>query len=133
MVDSAKRFTTNDRTGSFQLGVVGSETITADSVSTIQAGMRITGDIQCQGALVIAGEVEGAVIAAELTVLSGGVIHGPLQGTRITVSGTVQGEIVATESLHLKAGAKINGDITTAQLSVERGAVISGQCSMPQG
>jgi cytoskeletal protein CcmA (bactofilin family) len=133
MEGTAKRFSTNERSGSFQLGVVGNEGVATDSVSTIQAGVRITGDIQCQGALVIAGEIEGTIIAAELTVLSGGVVHGPLQGTRISVSGTVQGEIVATESLHLKAGAKIHGDITTAQLSVERGAIITGQCSMPQG
>ncbi len=46
------------------------------------------------------------------------------------VSGIVEGKIIVGQLLNLKASSKIFGDIVTVKLSIEPGAVFSGNCKM---
>ncbi|MDO9341658.1 MAG: polymer-forming cytoskeletal protein, partial [Bacteroidales bacterium] len=46
------------------------------------------------------------------------------------VSGIIEGKITVGQLLNLKASSKILGDIATSKLSVEPGAVFSGNCKM---
>ena len=46
------------------------------------------------------------------------------------VAGILEGKIVVGQLLNLKASSKINGEIVTAKLSIEPGAVFSGNCKM---
>jgi len=46
------------------------------------------------------------------------------------VSGTVEGKITVHQLLILKVSSKIFGDIVTSKLSIEPGAIFSGNCKM---
>ena len=44
--------------------------------------------------------------------------------------GIIEGKITVGQLLNLKASSKIHGDIATSKLSIEPGAVFSGNCKM---
>jgi len=46
------------------------------------------------------------------------------------VAGLIEGKIIVGQLLNLKASSKIHGDIVTLKLSIEPGAVFSGNCKM---
>jgi cytoskeletal protein CcmA (bactofilin family) len=46
------------------------------------------------------------------------------------ISGSVKGNIHATEKVELQAKANITGDLTTKALVIEQGAVFHGNCNM---
>jgi cytoskeletal protein CcmA (bactofilin family) len=104
----------------------------ADSAkgSFIAKGLVIVGEIRSEGKIIIDGEIEGTVTASEVVVSQSGKVNGPINAGNVSISGTVQGTVIAKTALSLMAGAKVIGDLETAQLSVEKGAVLRGKCSM---
>jgi cytoskeletal protein CcmA (bactofilin family) len=46
------------------------------------------------------------------------------------IHGTVNGDIIATQRLELGRAAKINGNLQTASLAIEPGALFEGSCKM---
>jgi cytoskeletal protein CcmA (bactofilin family) len=46
------------------------------------------------------------------------------------VAGLIEGKITVGQLLNLKASSKIHGDIVTLKLSIEPGAIFSGNCKM---
>ncbi len=73
----------------------------------------------------------------EILILKGKVVIGPtgkVKGEVICknseVSGIIEGKINVGQLLNLKASSKIHGDIVTSKLSIEPGAVFSGNCKM---
>jgi len=89
------------------------------------------GVITVRGSLRIEGEVEGNVHEAnEVTVGTDGRIQGDVCAEVVTVSGTVEGSIVAHKQLEIKEGGKVTGNIRTGTLLIEEGAVFEGNCVM---
>ena len=89
------------------------------------------GVITVRGSLRIEGEVEGNVHEAnEVTVGTDGRIQGDVCAQVVTVSGTVEGSIVAHKQLEIKEGGKVTGNIRTGKLLIEEGAVFEGNCVM---
>ncbi len=58
-----------------------------------------------------------------------GVIKGNVSLEEVVVYGRVEGNIRA-KRVELKAGSRVDGDITTEELAIERGAIYNGQCRM---
>lgn len=46
--------------------------------------------------------------------------------------GTVQGDIIASKKLSIKAPAKVSGNISSVVLSIEEGVLFEGKCQMLQ-
>lgn len=100
-------------------------------ISTIALGAEIIGDITANGNFRIEGRVKGTInISGKLVVDDTGVIEGTLTCKSAQISGKVDGKITVEELLELKRTAKIHGDIITAKISVEEGAVFTGTCNM---
>jgi cytoskeletal protein CcmA (bactofilin family) len=47
-----------------------------------------------------------------------------------TINGMVNGDIIATEKLHLGRTAKVVGNVQTPKIIIEEGAILEGSCSM---
>lgn len=100
------------------------------SIST--AGVvRLKSDIQSG---IAAGSVEltGCVLTGDITA-SGCVtvdersrVAGNISAKELLCAGEVAGDLKVTDSVRLDAKARVNGSIVTGAISVERGAVISG-------
>ena len=79
----------------------------------------------------IGGNFEGKLdTKGELTIGNTAVVKANIHGDIITVSGTVEGSIVAYTSLSFTASAGFTGELTTPVLEIEKGAVVNGKCTM---
>jgi cytoskeletal protein CcmA (bactofilin family) len=95
----------------------------------IGKALRIEGRIVSQEHLTIDGQVEGTIEVGDhsLMIGAGATVKADLTAKTITVSGTVSGNITATERVVLQPSASVGGDITTPRLAMADGAVVKGK------
>ncbi|HWG21804.1 MAG TPA: polymer-forming cytoskeletal protein [Terracidiphilus sp.] len=104
--------------------------------AVLSQGIVVRGEISGVDSLYIDGTVEGAIhIPGErVTVGRHGMVTAGSMGTRaacitareIVIMGTVTGNIVATERVHVRAEGSLTGDMNTARVSIEDGAYFRG-------
>ena len=75
------------------------------------AGCTLTGDVVCEGMLVISRDSR---------------ICGNITTRELRCAGTVTGDITAEDTVVLESTARVSGSIATATLAVDKGAVICG-------
>ncbi len=103
----------------------------AAAINLISSGTDITGDIKSGGDLRIDGTLNGNLNTKGKVVIGPtGKVNGEVVCKNSEVSGTVEGKITVHQLLILKVSSKIFGDIVTAKLSIEPGAIFSGNCKM---
>ncbi|MCU0461291.1 MAG: polymer-forming cytoskeletal protein [Bacteroidales bacterium] len=108
------------------------ETETA-AINLISLGTDITGDIKSSGDIRIDGSLTGNLNTKGKVVIGPtGKVNGEVVCKNSEVSGTVEGRIIVNQLLILKASSKIYGDIATSKLSIEPGAIFSGNCKMSE-
>jgi cytoskeletal protein CcmA (bactofilin family) len=79
----------------------------------------------------ILGKFEGSITSnGDLQIANGAACVAQVKANRITVDGTVEGDVVGRERVKLNAGATVRGDIVAAKLAVEEGATFVGHCSV---
>lgn len=108
---------------------------TADDASSsnniIGKGTLIEGNITTNGNIRIEGRLIGNLISKAKVVLGQSAeIEGNITAQNAEIAGTVKGKTDIAELLTLKATSVVNGDINTAKLVVESGAVFNGLCKM---
>jgi cytoskeletal protein CcmA (bactofilin family) len=97
----------------------------ADNVAAISKGIRITGNVEAEGALQICGRVEGEIRCATVFVDEGGVVEGAIIAQRLRVSGHANGAIQSND-LAIEAGGMVSGDVTYERIKIAAGGLISG-------
>jgi len=103
----------------------------ASSVNLIGAGTKIVGDIKSPGDVRIDGHLLGNIeIAGKFVLGATGMVEGNITSVNADLSGEVKGTVNVSETLSLKSTAKINGDIVTAKLMIDPGALFTGTCNM---
>lgn len=103
----------------------------AAAINLISSGTDITGDVKSSGDLRIDGTLNGNLNTKGKVVIGPtGKVNGEVICKNSEVSGTVEGKINVKELLILKVSSKIFGDIITSKLSIEPGAIFSGNCKM---
>jgi len=104
------------------------------TINLISLGTDITGDIKCNGDIRIDGTLNGNMVTKGKVVIGPtGRIKGEVECKNSEVSGVVDGKISVSQLLNLKASSKIFGTIITDKLSIEPGAVFTGNCTMKDG
>ena len=110
------------------------ETDNGAAVNTISQGTEITGDIKSSGDVRIDGVLNGNMITKGKVVIGPtGRVKGEVECKNSEVSGLIEGKITVTQLLNLKASSKINGTSVTNKLSIEPGAIFTGNCAMNEG
>jgi cytoskeletal protein CcmA (bactofilin family) len=94
-------------------------------VSTIGAGMQVTGDIVCTGALQIFGRVTGDIHASQLAIREGAQVHGKIIAPDAVIEGAFHGSIHAN-SVKLQKAAVVEGEIFNKSLAIEGDARFEG-------
>jgi cytoskeletal protein CcmA (bactofilin family) len=108
------------------------ETETA-AINLISNGTDITGDIKSSGDIRIDGTLTGNLATkGKIVIGTTGKVKGEVVCKNSEVSGTIEGKISVSQLLILKASSKILGDIATSKLSIEPGAIFSGNCKMSE-
>lgn len=110
------------------------ETDNGTAVNLISQGTEITGDVKSSGDIRIDGVLNGNLVTKGKVVIGPtGRIKGEVECKNSEVSGLIDGKITVSQLLNLKASSKINGTIITGKLSIEPGAVFTGNCAMKEG
>jgi cytoskeletal protein CcmA (bactofilin family) len=100
--------------------------------SKIGRGTKVSGKLHFDAPAKIEGEVEGEISASELIVAEGAVVKAHIAVGRLTVAGSVSGEIVANERVELVSTARVRCTISTPKLVLNEGALFDGDCKMPR-
>jgi cytoskeletal protein CcmA (bactofilin family) len=95
-------------------------------------GTVLTGETSFQAMLRIDGHLTGRVTSESGTLIVGssGRVDANIAVASAIVSGTINGDVVATEKLELTRTARVVGNIQTPRLVIEDGAVFEGGCTM---
>lgn len=110
------------------------ETDNSTAVNLISQGTEITGDIKSAGDIRIDGVLNGNLNTKGKVVIGPtGRVKGEVECKNSEVSGMIDGKISVVQLLNLKASSKITGTIITNKLSIEPGAMFTGNCVMKEG
>ena len=94
----------------------------------------ICGEVKGSEDLIVYGRVEGTVNLSEsrLTIGSDANVAADLTAKDILILGQVQGNLVASGRVELRAGCQVEGDIRALRLAVEDNAVFRGKVDLTQ-
>ncbi len=95
----------------------------------------ICGEVKGGEDLILDGRVEGTVTLAEsrLTIGPNANVSADLSAKDVLILGRVQGNVVASGRVELRAGCSVEGDIRALRLAVEDNAVFRGKVDLTQG
>jgi cytoskeletal protein CcmA (bactofilin family) len=95
--------------------------------SVIGQGTHVRGNVRGEGSIEIYGRVDGDVlVTGDVTLGESGSIRGDVSGVRLTIGGTVSGELRGTEAIVLERTAQVTGDLTAPRVGIEEGARARG-------
>jgi Integral membrane protein CcmA involved in cell shape determination len=109
---------------------------TAVDQAAVGKGLIFKGEISGKGALFIDGKVEGSINLPGERVSIG--IHGRVEATmtstssacinarEIVIMGHVRGNISASERVEIRTEGTLDGDVSTARISIADGAIFRG-------
>lgn len=103
--------------------------------SNLTQDVQITGTLTFKGELTFDGTLKGGNIHGRKLILGENAdVEGNVSASEVTLSGRVKGNATVAERCHLKASARLNGDLTTSRLIMEEGATFIGQSRIsPRG
>ena len=105
--------------------------IAPTSTTVLGVGANFRGTLMVTGVLRIDGEFEGDILNCErLEIGEHGVMRSDVEVKDALVLGRVVGNIRALGRLEMKAGARVEGDVTAISVTIEPGAFYSGRCTM---
>ena len=98
------------------------------NLAQIGKSLKLKGEITGSEDLYIDGEVEGMVELKEnsLTVGPNGKVHADVSARSITILGRLQGNVKAGERIEIRKTGSLVGDLSTARIVIEDGAVFRG-------
>ncbi len=103
--------------------------VNVNSISRISAGTVIKGEILSPTDIRIDGTFEGKVTSKGRVVLGEtAVVKGDIVCDNIDLWGKVEGNVYVKDTLSLKEGCVINGNLHIRRLAVELGATFNGSC-----
>src|SRR5215471_17585345 len=104
---------------------------TAASVDFAHIGksVNIKGELSGSEDIYVDGQVEGSIQLAgnSLTVGPNGRVRANVTAKNVTVGGTLDGNIQASERTELRKSAVVNGDVQTKRIAIEEGAYFKGK------
>jgi len=98
----------------------------------VGSGTVVTGEANFKAMMRVDGHLSGRINSSSGTLIVGanGKVDANIEVAVAVIHGTVNGDIIATQRLELGRAAKLNGNIQTASLMIEPGALFEGACKM---
>ena len=101
-----------------------------DARTNLDQGARVSGKLHFESPARIDGQVDGEIVATDLTIGESAVVKARITATSIVVNGATTGEITAKGRVEIRPKAKVSGNITAPILVVHEGAIFDGNCAM---
>lgn len=101
---------------------------TVNTMTTIGASLLVTGEITSREDITIHGRVKGQIRMEEgaLLVAPKGNVNADVEGGRVTIQGTLAGNVAAAERIELTPTADVSGMLTTCAVVMHDGATFNG-------
>ena len=98
----------------------------------VGGGTIVTGEANFKALMRVDGQLSGRVTSSSGTLIVGanGKVDANIEVAVAMIHGTVNGDIIASQRLELGRAAKLTGNIQTASLMIEPGALFEGTCKM---
>jgi cytoskeletal protein CcmA (bactofilin family) len=90
-------------------------------------GVIVKGTFEVPEMAVVAGLVEGELNTKEVLVDTTGIVNGRINAELVEIRGEVTQGLHVTNHLNIRSSAKITGLTQYAEMSVEKGAKLSGE------
>jgi cytoskeletal protein CcmA (bactofilin family) len=121
-----------DASGAAQSLTAGRRSGTGQAI--IGRSIQINGDVKGDEDLMIEGDVSGTVELRNhaLTVGKEGKVKADIYARSITVDGTTEGDLFASERIAIRATAIVRGNLLAPRISLEDGARFKGSVEMDQ-
>lgn len=105
--------------------------IETNTINLLGAGTEIVGNITSNSDIRIDGSLSGNLkTKGKVVIGETGSVLGEIHCKNADVDGSIEGKIVVSELLSLKAPSNIKGDIVAKKLAIEPGAKFTGNCKM---
>jgi cytoskeletal protein CcmA (bactofilin family) len=99
--------------------------------NVIGSSIVIDGEISGDEDLVVQGTVKGKITLKEsLFVENSGVVEADIQTRNVEISGSVVGNIRASDKVEIKADGRMVGDIKSPRILIADGATFKGNVDM---
>lgn len=106
-----------------------------NGLARIGKSVVVCGEVKGNEDLIVDGRVEGTVNLSDcrLTIGPTANVAADLSARDVLIQGRVQGNVVASGRVELRAGCIVEGDIRALRLAVEDNAVFRGKVDLTQG
>ena len=99
--------------------------------AVLSSGVSIKGDVTFRNELLIDGEVEGTIKSSgTLTIGQHARIRANITAGAVTIHGTVNGNVSASERCVLEPGGTVRGDIEAPRLALDENATFLGSAKI---
>ena len=99
--------------------------------SIIGPEVEVDGDVRVVGSILIYGKINGSVNATgSVRTAKGSHIQGNIESKDANISGNVEGHVNIENKTVLEKDCVLNGDLTSAIVVIEEGAIFKGLCNM---
>jgi cytoskeletal protein CcmA (bactofilin family) len=104
-------------------------TPTSGEFAHIGKSVLIKGELSGSEDIYVDGQVEGSIHLSghNLTIGPHGRVRANVSAKNVTVAGTLDGNIIASERTELRKTAVANGDVQTKRIAIEDGAFFKGK------
>lgn len=105
-----------------------------DAETIIGPSIKVKGNFHGEGNIIIEGLVEGSIKTDKFLLIGN---RSKITATVVAKDAKIGGEVTGNIKIHgyleITSSAKIIGDIEAEKISIEKGAIINGHCSMVFG
>jgi cytoskeletal protein CcmA (bactofilin family) len=104
----------------------------SNEVSILGPSTRVTGRVTGKGGLRIEGKVEGDVnITGPAMVAEGAAVDGSVVCESLDLGGVVTGNVTTQGAVVVRGGARLRGEVKSAEVAIEPGAKVSVRLNTP--
>jgi cytoskeletal protein CcmA (bactofilin family) len=102
---------------------------TPSGLANIGKSVTIKGELSGSEDIYLDGQIEGSIQLAgnSVTVGPNGRVRANISAKNLTVGGTLDGNVHASERTELRKTAVVNGDVQTRRIAIEEGAYFKGK------
>ena len=105
-----------------------------DSPTFVAEGVRITGDLETAGPLVVCGVIRGdGRVGGTLRMSVTAQWEGEIHAGAAVIAGRISGRLVVENKLEIGSTAVVRADIVAKSIAVAKGAVIDGAVTVTSG
>ena len=91
------------------------------------------GELHFSEPLLIKGNVKGKVVSkTDLYINEGASVEATIEARKVSVKGSVRGDVSAIDRLEVFSTGRLTGNIKTPDLIVQSGSLLNGSCTMEE-